>query len=111
VGDKVLRRIAADGPAWHTNGAAGSADEPLLRLEAVQAVRDALEQLPPEQRRVVQMRIYEEKTFARIAKELKIPIGTALGRMRAALIKLRARLDERATEGEHEIEHNSEDDD
>jgi len=104
VGDRVLRRVA-----WHTNGAAGSAEEPLLRLEAVQAVREALEQLPPEQRRVVRMRIYEEKTFARIAKELKIPIGTALGRMRAALIKLRARLDERAptekaTEGKHESE-------
>ena len=60
-------------------------------------------------RGVVRMRIYEEKTFARIAKELKIPIGTALGRMRAALIKLRARLDERAptekaTEGKHESE-------
>jgi len=87
VGDKVLRRVA-----WHTNGTTGSADEPLLRLEAVQSVREALEQLPPEQRQVVRMRIYEEKTFANIAKELKIPLGTALGRMRAALIKLRSRL-------------------
>jgi len=68
VGDKVLRRVA-----WHTNGVAGAADEPLLRLEAVQSVREALEELPPEQRQVVRMRIYEEKTFATIAKELKIP--------------------------------------
>jgi len=88
VGDKVLRRVA-----WHTNGAAGSSDEPLLRLESVQAVREALDELPPEQRQVVRMRIYEEKTFATIAKELKIPLGTALGRMRAATIKLRAKLD------------------
>jgi len=87
VGDKVLRHVA-----WHSNGTAGSADEPLLRLEAVQSVREALEHLPPEQRQVVRMRIYEEKTFAVIARELKIPLGTALGRMRAALIKLRARL-------------------
>lgn len=89
VGDKVLRRVA-----WHTNGAVGGSDEPLLRLESVQAVREALDELPPEQRRVVRMRIYEEKTFATIAKELKIPLGTALGRMRAATIKLRAKLDE-----------------
>jgi RNA polymerase sigma-70 factor (ECF subfamily) len=88
VGDKVLRRMA-----WHTNGAAGAADEPLLRIEAVQSVREALKELPPEQRQVVRMRIYEEKTFATIAKELKIPLGTALGRMRAATIKLRAKLD------------------
>jgi RNA polymerase sigma factor (sigma-70 family) len=89
VGDKVLRRVA-----WHTNGAAGSSDEPLLRLESVQAVREALDELPPEQRQVVRMRIYEEKTFATIAKELKIPLGTALGRMRAAMLKLKAKLDQ-----------------
>lgn len=87
VGDKVLRRVA-----WHTNGAAGASDEPLLRLESVQAVREALDDLPADQRQVVRMRIYEEKTFATIAKELKIPLGTALGRMRAAMIKLRAKL-------------------
>jgi hypothetical protein len=50
------------------------------------------------------MRIYEEKTFATIAKELKIPLGTALGRMRAATIKLRARLADRATETNPEKE-------
>jgi RNA polymerase sigma-70 factor (ECF subfamily) len=87
VGDKVLRRMA-----WHTSRAATAADEPLLRLEAVQSVREALEELPADQRQVVRMRIYEEKTFATIAKELKIPLGTALGRMRAATIKLRAKL-------------------
>jgi RNA polymerase sigma-70 factor (ECF subfamily) len=91
VGDKVLRTVA-----WHStasqNGAAAAAEEPLLRLEAVQSVREALEHLPPDQRQVVRMRIYEDKTCAVIARELKIPLGTALGRMRAALIKLRARL-------------------
>ena len=87
VGDKVLRRVA-----WHSNGTTGPSDEPLLRLESVQSVRAALEELPPEQRQVVRMRIYEEKTFATIAQELKIPLGTALGRMRAAMTKLRLRL-------------------
>jgi RNA polymerase sigma-70 factor (ECF subfamily) len=92
VGDRVLRNVAWHISARQNNGAAGPAEEPLLRLEAVQSVREALEHLPPEQRQVVRMRIYEEKTFAVIAKDLKIPLGTALGRMRAALIKLRARL-------------------
>jgi RNA polymerase sigma factor (sigma-70 family) len=87
VGEKVLRRVA-----WQTSRVAGSADEPLMRLEAVESVREALEELPPEQRQVVRMRIYEDKTFATIARELKIPLGTALGRMRAAMIKLKARL-------------------
>jgi RNA polymerase sigma-70 factor (ECF subfamily) len=93
VGEKVLRRVA-----WHSNGAAGPADEPLLRLEAVQSVCKALDNLPPEQRQVVRMRIYEDKTFATIANELNIPLGTALGRMRAALIKLRASLGARENE-------------
>jgi RNA polymerase sigma-70 factor, ECF subfamily len=87
VGEKVLRRVA-----WNTDEATSTAEEPLLRLEAVQSVREALEELPPEQREVVRMRIYEEKTFAVIAKELRIPLGTALGRMRTALIKLRSKL-------------------
>jgi len=50
--------------------------------------------LPPEQQQVVRMRIYEDKTFAVIAAELGIPLGTALGRMRTALIKLRAKLEQ-----------------
>jgi RNA polymerase sigma-70 factor (ECF subfamily) len=71
------------------NPASGAADEPLIRLEAIQAVREAMKRLPPEQREVVVMRIYEEKTFAQIAQELNIPLGTALARMRLALAKMR----------------------
>ena len=97
VGDKVLRNVA-----WHSNGSAGPADEPVIRFESVAAVREALEQLPPDQRQVVRMRIYEEKTFAVIAKELKIPLGTALGRMRSALIKLRAKFNVKPDTGETE---------
>jgi RNA polymerase sigma-70 factor (ECF subfamily) len=89
VGDKIVERVA-----WYSNGAAGPADEPAARFESVQAVRRALDELPPEQRQVVRMRIYEEKTFAMIAEELSIPLGTALARMRAAMIKLRAKLEQ-----------------
>ena len=99
LGDKVLRRVA-----WQTDGAAASAEEPLLRMEAVQTVREALDELPFEQRQLVRMRIYEEKTFAVIAKELKIPLGTALARMRAAMIKLKARLGETEDEKHGEKE-------
>jgi RNA polymerase sigma-70 factor (ECF subfamily) len=88
VGDKIVERVA-----WYSNGAASAADEPVARFESVQAVRRALEELPAEQRQVVRMRIYEEKTFAAIAQELSIPLGTALARMRAAMIKLRTKLD------------------
>ena len=97
VGDKIVKRIAEDaGPDG--NSPRGGAEDSLIRHESVELVREALEQLPPDQRQIVRMRIYEEKTFAVISQELQIPLGTALGRMRAALIKLRARLGENHTD-------------
>ena len=88
VGDKVHERMS-----WTSEHTSGAADQTLIRREAVEAVREALQQLPPEQRQVVRMRIYEEKKFVDIAEELDIPLGTALGRMRSGLQKLRASLD------------------
>ncbi|MGH7127072.1 MAG: RNA polymerase sigma factor, partial [Planctomycetaceae bacterium] len=60
----------------------------LVRNETVERVRLALERLPAEQRQVVRMRIYEDKTFAAIAAEIGAPLGTVLTRMRLALKKL-----------------------
>jgi DNA-directed RNA polymerase specialized sigma24 family protein len=48
--------------------------------------------LPPEQRQVVQMRMYEQKKFITISQELGLPLGTVLTRMQAALKKLRGKL-------------------
>jgi RNA polymerase sigma-70 factor (ECF subfamily) len=87
TGDRVIRRAA-----WSRPQEQAGSDEPLIRLEEVELVRSALAELPVEQQRVVRMRIYEGKTFAVIAEELGIPLGTALARMRAALEKLRRRL-------------------
>lgn len=84
VGQKVVKRLA-----WSKDTTSDRADEPLLRLESVESVRAALDELPSEQREVVRMRIYEEKSFAVIAEELSIPLGTALGRMRSAMQKLK----------------------
>lgn len=74
--------------AWSWAATEDPADRPLIRRETIEAVRAAIEELPNEQRQVVRMRIYEEKAFALIAEELRIPLGTALARMRAALRKL-----------------------
>ncbi len=66
----------------------------LVRRESVARVTAALEKLPDEQKQVVRMRLYDEKKFAEIADELKIPLGTVLTRMRSALEKLRRSLKE-----------------
>jgi RNA polymerase sigma-70 factor (ECF subfamily) len=85
--DRGLRRLADLGLA-----AVERPDERLIRRETVTAVRDALDRLPQEQHRVVWQRIYEDKTFAEIAEEDGLPLGTVLTRMRLALDKLRRTL-------------------
>lgn len=60
----------------------------LVQNETVEAVRKAIGDLPEDQRNVVRSRIYEDKTFAVIAEELGLPLGTVLTRMRLAMQKL-----------------------
>ena len=67
-------------------------DDRLARSELVEQVQKALAELPADQRQVIQMRIYEDKTFAAIASELSAPLGTVLTRMRLALKRLSRRL-------------------
>ncbi len=64
----------------------------IMRRETAEQVRAAVHLLPPDQRIVVERRIHGEQTFAEIATELRVPIGTVLTRMRLALGKLRAAL-------------------
>ena len=89
VAGKALRKVADDaGPEIRIP------DDPLIRRETIGQVREALKLLPPDQRHVVDQRIYGEKTFAVIAEELKVPLGTVLTRNRLAMEKLRAALNE-----------------
>ncbi len=78
--------------AWSRPREEAPPEEHLTRWESVQQVRVALETLPPEQRTVVHLRIYEEKKFAEIAEELGLPLGTVLTRMRLAMKKLKSSL-------------------
>ena len=65
-----------------------TAVQSLVRKEEVARLRDLMQQLPAEQQFVVRQRIQEEKTFAVIADELQVPLGTVLTRMRLAIQKL-----------------------
>jgi RNA polymerase sigma-70 factor (ECF subfamily) len=88
-----VRRRANDFLANEPQPEAPRPDQRLVRFEDVERVRAALALLPPEQRQVVRMRMYEGKKFAEIAEELKWPLGTVLTRMHAALKKLKKSLD------------------
>ena len=82
--EKGLRRLAGFGRKGQA-----APDESIVRGETVEAVRKALADLPDEQKRVVLARVYEEKTFAEIAGEFGLPLGTVLTRMRRALERMR----------------------
>lgn len=64
-----------------------------VRSETMASVRAAVESLPSAQQQIVRLRMYEEMTFADIAHKLKLPLGTVLARMQAAIKRLRERLD------------------
>jgi len=57
-------------------------------------VREALMDLPPEQRQVLEMAYFGGKTQVQIAEELAIPLGTVKTRTLAAMRKLRKALEE-----------------
>jgi RNA polymerase sigma-70 factor (ECF subfamily) len=56
------------------------------------ALAQALGELPPDQRAVVHLKIWEGLTFEAIAGVLEIPLNTAASRYRYGLDKLRERL-------------------
>ena len=67
---------------------AGSIDDVEVRLMIEQALRA----LPPEQREVVHLKVYEGMTFQEIASFIDEPLNTVASRYRYAMDKLRAQL-------------------
>ncbi len=65
-----------------------SPDDPSFR----EHLASALAELPPEQRAVVHLKLWEEMTFEQIAATLDIPLNTAASRYRYGIDKLRERL-------------------
>jgi RNA polymerase sigma-70 factor, ECF subfamily len=63
-----------------------------VRREEARTVRSALEELPEEQVRVIELAYFGGFTHTQIAEMLKMPIGTVKGRMRLGLDKLRREL-------------------
>jgi len=64
----------------------------LIQQELTEKLRSAVQDLPVEQRQVLERRIQGEETFAEIAASMSTPLGTVLTRMRLALERLRKRL-------------------
>ncbi len=72
---------------------AGPEVEAIRRMDAL-AVRGALDALPEEQVRVIELAYFGGFTHVEIAELLTMPLGTVKARMRLGLQKLRATLEE-----------------
>jgi RNA polymerase sigma-70 factor (ECF subfamily) len=64
------------------------------RRDEAREIRDALDQLPAEQSRVIELAYFGGLTHLEIASMLDTPVGTVKGRMRLGLEKMRMALGE-----------------
>jgi RNA polymerase sigma-70 factor (ECF subfamily) len=62
------------------------------RRDEAREIREAMEQLPQEQSRVIELAYFGGLTHVEIASMLEVPIGTIKGRMRLGLAKMRMTL-------------------
>jgi RNA polymerase sigma-70 factor (ECF subfamily) len=79
---------AADALALLTSGPNPTWDAAVERLSA-RELRAAVDSLPPEQRTAVELAFFGGHTYREIADMTGVPRGTANGRLRLALAKLR----------------------
>jgi len=75
-------------------------DVEVARREEARSVRTALDTLPAEQRRTIELAYFGGFSHSQIAEMLGMPIGTVKGRMRLGLEKLRGQLADGLTRGE-----------
>jgi RNA polymerase sigma factor (sigma-70 family) len=73
-------------------------EEMATALVAAERVRAALDVLPAEQRRAIQLAYFEGKTYRQVAVVLGIPEGTAKSRLRLGLRRVAAALEAEGAE-------------
>jgi RNA polymerase sigma-70 factor (ECF subfamily) len=69
-------------------------DEEALRRETAQELRGALEELPNDQSKVIELAYFAGFSHSEIAEVLGVPLGTVKGRMRLGLEKIRGQMAE-----------------
>lgn len=86
------RRRSDDETAADRLQAPERVDEDVARRDEAAIVRDALDALPPDQLKVIELAYFGGFTHVEIAQLLKSPVGTVKGRMRLGLRKMREAL-------------------
>jgi RNA polymerase sigma-70 factor (ECF subfamily) len=85
-----------DDAAAERVAAAELTDAEAVRRDEATRVRSALDELPPDQRQVIELAYFGGFTHTQIAELLELPAGTVKGRMRLGMSKLRLALGELA---------------
>ena len=71
-----------------------AADTVIQSVQHTDRVHAALATLPPEQAEVVRLSFFDDRPHAEIERALGIPLGTVKSRLRLAMTRLRAMLDD-----------------
>ena len=70
-----------------------NAEKKMVQEQTYNKVKELIQQLPDEQKAVLEMRIYRDMSFKEISENTDVSINTALGRMRYAIINMRKLID------------------
>jgi RNA polymerase sigma-70 factor, ECF subfamily len=92
-GAKAGRDVSDEGIAERLP-AREATDVEVERREQTRRVRSALDELPPDQRQVIELAYFGGLSHSQIAQMLDLPPGTVKGRMRLGLTKMRSALGE-----------------
>jgi RNA polymerase sigma-70 factor (ECF subfamily) len=93
TGAKAGRDVSDEGIAERLQ-APEATDTEVERRDEARRVRSALDELPADQRQVIELAYFGGLTHSQIAEVLELPPGTVKGRMRLGLTKMRYALDE-----------------
>jgi RNA polymerase sigma-70 factor, ECF subfamily len=93
TGAKAGRDVSDEGLAERLP-ARDATDAEVERREESRRVRGALDELPPDQRQVIELAYFGGLSHSQIAEMLELPPGTVKGRMRLGLTKMRHALGE-----------------
>jgi RNA polymerase sigma-70 factor (ECF subfamily) len=93
TGAKAGRDVSDEGIAERLP-ARDATDAEVERREESRRVRSALDELPPDQRQVIELAYFGGLSHSQIAEMLELPPGTVKGRMRLGLTKMRQALGE-----------------
>jgi len=93
TGAKAGRDVSDEGIAERLP-ARDATDAEVERREESRRVRSALDELPPDQRQVIELAYFGGLSHSQIAEMLDLPPGTVKGRMRLGLNKMRSGLGE-----------------